>query len=72
MWRGSRPEGAGAPPGCVGDEVYIARMGTAVVLIPKNAPWDLLFETIDGMTSDFMERRDQPEDQQERDLELSS
>lgn len=48
------------------DEVYVARMGSAVVLLPKTDSWNVLFESLDGFSDDFMEERIQP-DQQERD-----
>ena len=52
------------------DEVYIARLGSAVVLMPKRASWDVLFEAVDGFTNDFMETREQPTGQQSRELDL--
>lgn len=53
------------------DEVYVARMGSAVVLLPKTDSWNLLFESLEGFTDDFMEERLQP-DQQERDSPFES
>jgi antitoxin VapB len=50
------------------DEVYVTRLGSAVVLMPKKGSWDVLFDALDGFSDDFMETRDQPEHQQERDL----
>lgn len=52
------------------DEVYVTRLGSAVVLMPKKGSWDVLFEALDGFSGDFMEERDQPEHQQERDLDF--
>jgi len=52
-----------------GSEVYVARMGSAVVLMPKNHSWDVLFEACDGFSHDFMGDREQPGNQ-ERDLSL--
>ena len=52
------------------DEVYVTRLGSAVVLLPKKGGWDVLFDAMDGFTGDFMESREQPKEQQERDLEL--
>jgi len=42
------------------DEVYVARMGSAVVLMPKTASWDVLFDSLGGFSDDFMDNRDQP------------
>ncbi|MDJ0764167.1 MAG: type II toxin-antitoxin system VapB family antitoxin [Myxococcota bacterium] len=43
-----------------GTSVYIKRLGTYVVLIPKNDnPWRSMFEATRDFTSDFMVDRDQ-------------
>jgi antitoxin VapB len=52
------------------DEVFITRLGAAVVLIPKKDSWSVLFDAIDGFTDDFMVDREQPSKQQERDLDF--
>ena len=52
-------------------EVFVRRMGQAVVLIPKQDSWDVLFDAIDALSPDFMtEGREQPERMDEEDLEL--
>ena len=43
-----------------GDSVTIRRVGKAVVLLPYNAPWDTLFESLSMFSSDFMDERVQP------------
>jgi antitoxin VapB len=43
-----------------GDEVYVARMGAAVVLLPHSHTWDVLFEASEGFSSDFLAERAQP------------
>lgn len=53
------------------DEVFIAKMGSAVVLIPKQDSWGVLFDALDGFTEDFMEDRGQPTEEQRRDLDFS-
>lgn len=50
-----------------GRSVYIKRMGNVVVLIPKNNPWQSLFDSLDQFTDDYLEQRQQPP-QQERDV----
>ncbi len=52
------------------DEVFITRMGSAVVLLPKRDSWDVLFGALDGFTGDFMDERHQPGEQQRRDLDF--
>lgn len=50
-----------------GSEVMVTRLGSAVVLLPKEHGWNILFESLDGFTPDFMEERHQPP-VQDRDL----
>jgi antitoxin VapB len=43
-----------------GDEVYIKRVGSAVVLLPKARTWDTLLESLSKFPPDFMSEREQP------------
>ena len=43
-----------------GNEVYIKKIGNAVVLISKENPWQTLFDAIELFSEDFMETREQP------------
>ena len=43
-----------------GAEVYIKRIGSNVLLIPKDNPWDLLAASLDKFSDDFMADRQQP------------
>ena len=47
-----------------GDEVYVARMGSAVVLMPMAASWDLMFDSLEGFDKDFLSDRHQPSTEQ--------
>ncbi|HET6430299.1 MAG TPA: type II toxin-antitoxin system VapB family antitoxin [Phycisphaerae bacterium] len=49
-----------------GDEVGIKRVGSAVLLFPKDKAWDLMAEAIGQVDEDFMARRDQPGRAEER------
>lgn len=44
----------------VGEEVYIKKVGNAIMLIPKNNPWQTLWNSLDLFSDDFMETREQP------------
>ncbi len=44
-----------------GDEVYVKRVGNAVVLLPHDAPWDVLFASLADFSDDFMAERVQPQ-----------
>jgi len=49
-----------------GTEVYIRRLGEAVVLLPAAHGWNTLTESLGQFSDDFLEQRDQPADQQAR------
>jgi antitoxin VapB len=49
-----------------GDEVYIKKQGSAVILIPQVNSWDSLFESLGKFSDDYMADRKQPP-QQDRD-----
>ena len=43
-----------------GDEVFIKRVGSAIVLLPKAKSWDTLIESLVKFPADFMSDREQP------------
>lgn len=49
-----------------GDTVYVKRVGNAVVLLPYDDSWGGLFESLGGFSEDFMEDREQPVGEEER------
>ena len=51
-----------------GDDVYIKRYQGIVMLLPKDSPWASLVNSLDQFTSDFMEDRNQPSDQERESL----
>jgi antitoxin VapB len=44
----------------VDDEVYIKKVGNAIILIPKNNPCQTLLNSLDLFSDDFMETKEQP------------
>ena len=48
------------------NDVFIKKIGKMVVLLPKDDPWSSLVNSLDQFTDDFMENREQP-DQDPRD-----
>ncbi|MGH9692942.1 MAG: type II toxin-antitoxin system antitoxin VapB [Bryobacteraceae bacterium] len=50
-----------------GDEVFIKRLGSAVVLLPKAKSWDTLLASLEKFPADFMSEREQPRDVEPRD-----
>lgn len=52
-----------------GNEVLIKKQGGNVILMPIEKPWwEPLIESLAMFPPDFMEERDQPTEQQERDF----
>ena len=53
-----------------GEEVYIKKVGDAVVLLPHEDTWRTLFASLEQFSSDYMAEREQPPPQ-ERDALFS-
>jgi antitoxin VapB len=49
-----------------GDEVCIKRIGSAVLLYPKNAAWDLMKGALGHADDDFLPERKQPRKAEKR------
>lgn len=48
-------------------KVYLKKIGNSLYIIPFHNPWQNLIESIDSFTNDFMEEREQ-HNNQEREL----
>ena len=49
-----------------GTEVYVKKIGNAIILISKDNPWQTLIDSLDQFSDDFMITRDQlPVDKRE-------
>mgnify|MGYP005844570947 CR=1 FL=1 len=48
-----------------GDRVLVKRQGNAVILLPSEAPWQTLVDSLSQFSEEFMAGREQPR-QQER------
>lgn len=46
-----------------GDEVFIRKLGNAVVLLPEEHPWQPLVESLGRFSDDYLEKREQPKAQ---------
>ncbi len=51
-----------------GDKVYIKRMGNAVILLPYHDAWKSLIDGLSLFSADFMEAREQPGQQQRKNI----
>jgi len=44
-----------------GREVYVKKIGSNVILIPKDNPWGTFMDSLNLFSSDFMLKREQPD-----------
>ncbi len=51
-----------------GKEVYIKKVGEMTILYPVKNPWDVLYQSLNMFSADFMETRVQPKQQDREDL----
>jgi antitoxin VapB len=51
-----------------GTQVFIKRVGNAVLLLPEQDSWQGLFDSLNLFSDDFMEAREQPEQQEREEL----
>ncbi len=49
-----------------GEEVFVKKVGNAVVLLPRRHSWGALYGSLGAFSEDFMEERGQPAGDQER------
>ena len=51
-----------------GEQVFIKKVGDAVMLLPYQDSWQTLFDSLDQFSDDFMQTREQPEQQVREDV----
>lgn len=51
-------------------KVYLKSIGNSMYLIPFNEPWENMIDSLDLFSPDFMNERNQPEDQQRESFNL--
>jgi antitoxin VapB len=51
-----------------GQEVFIKKMGSAIIMFPIENPWGSLVNSLGKFSNDFMETRNQPQQQDRDDL----
>ncbi len=51
-----------------GTQVFIKRIGNAVLLLPEQNSWQILFDSLGLFSDDFMEVREQPEQQEREEI----
>ena len=51
-----------------GTQVFVKRVGNAVLLLPEQHSWQGLFDSLDMFSDDFMVVREQPEQQEREEI----
>jgi len=51
------------------NKVYLKKIGNTLHIIPFHNPWQNLIDSLDNFTSDFMESREQPDNQKRESLD---
>ncbi|MDR1570987.1 MAG: type II toxin-antitoxin system VapB family antitoxin [Clostridiales Family XIII bacterium] len=51
------------------DELLIQKVGSTLILLPKDDVWDVFRRGVDGFTDDFLSERQQPKPQDRTALE---
>lgn len=52
------------------DKVYLKRVGNALYIIPFHNPWQNMIDSLNNFTADFMDNREQPDNQTRESLDL--
>jgi len=51
------------------DKVYLKKTGNTLYLIPYHNPWQVLFDSLEEFTDDFMDEKGQPAHQKRASLD---
>lgn len=52
------------------NKVYLKKIGNSLYIIPFHNPWQNMIDSLDNFTNDFMEKREQPDNQTRESLDL--
>jgi antitoxin VapB len=65
LFNNGRSQAVRLPKECrfTGEDVYIKKFEGLVILIPKENPWSSMVNSLDNFSDDFMDNRNQPNEQ---------
>ena len=65
LFQNGRSQAVRLPKNCrfSGEDVFIKRFENMVVLLPKDDPWVSLADSLDQFSEDFLNDRNQPQEQ---------
>ena len=70
LFNNGRSQAVRLPKNCrfTGDDVYIKKFENIVILMPKMNPWTSMLNSLDNFSDDFMDNRNQPNEQVREEL----
>jgi antitoxin VapB len=70
LFENGRSQAVRLPKECrfKGSEVFVRKYEDIVILFPKRSPWAPLVNSLDKFTDDFMTERNQPKQQERKNL----
>ncbi len=70
LFTNGRSQAVRLPKDCrfAGDDVYVKKYQGIVLLLPKDSPWTSLVDSLVRFSSDFMDERNQPDEQRRESL----
>ena len=65
LFNNGRSQAVRLPKECrfTGEDVYIKKFEDIVILMPKDNPWSSMVNSLDNFSDDFMDSRNQPNEQ---------
>jgi antitoxin VapB len=59
IFMNGRSEAVRLPKSCRfgSDEIYVKKVGSIVLLVPKDKTWEVFMQSLDGFSADFMNPR---------------
>ena len=51
------------------NKVYLKKVGNSLFIIPFHNPWENMIESVETFTADYMETREQPDNQNRESLD---
>ena len=66
LFTNGRSQAVRLPKECrfTGKDVYVRKLKGLVILVPKEAAWQSLIDSLDHFSSDFLDEREQPAEEE--------
>ena len=70
IFKNGRSQAVRLPKSCrlEGQEVYVKKINSLLILVPKDSAWKILESGADYFSSDYLKQRDQPSIQERKEI----